>query len=70
MKLSRLIQPRNPLFWLMLAVNLLSLILAMFAQTRTLNTLGYLLVYGFAVCNALLGILIAWKLASGDAGKD
>jgi hypothetical protein len=30
MKLSRLVQPRNPLFWLMLALNLLSMLLGTF----------------------------------------
>lgn len=70
MKFSRLFQPRNPLFWLMLAVNALSLILAVVAQTRTLNSLGNILVYGFAIGNALLGILLAWRLASDDQKKE
>lgn len=70
MKLPRLFQPYNPLFWLMIAVNVLSLILATIAQTRPLNGLGSFIVYGFAACNALLGILLAWKLASGDRRKE
>lgn len=70
MKLPRLFQPHNPLFWLMIAVNVLSLLLATIAQTRDLTPLGTFLVYGFTVGNALLGILLAWKLATGDAKKD
>lgn len=69
MKLPRLFQPHNPLFWLMIAVNILSLILATIAQTRTLNDLGAFLVYGFAVANFLLGVLLAWKLASDGNEK-
>lgn len=69
MKFSRLFQPRNPLFWLMITINTLSLILAAIAQTRTLNPLGNLLVYGFALSNALLGIWLAWRLASSTQEK-
>ncbi len=62
MKLLRLYQPRNPLFWFMLALNVLSYALAWIVQNRTLNTLGTLLVGGFALANALIGMWLMWRL--------
>lgn len=46
----------------MLALNALSYGLAWIAQNRALNTLGMLLVGGFALVNALLGIWLMWRL--------
>jgi hypothetical protein len=62
MKWLRIYQPRNPLFWMMLALNALSYALAWIVQTRPLNTLGILLVGGFALANALLGVWLMWRL--------
>lgn len=62
MKLSRLYQPRNPLFWIMLVLNALSSVLAWIAHTRTLDTAGILLVSTFAILNAALGTWLAWRL--------
>lgn len=62
MKWSRLFQPRNPLFWLMLALNALSPALAWVVRNRSLNGWGVLLVSVFAVGNALLGLWLAWRL--------
>jgi len=62
MKLSRLFQPRNPLFWIMLALNGLSMALAWLVQNRALNTFGVLLIGGFALINAALGTWFAWRL--------
>ena len=62
MKLLRIYQPRNPLFWLMLVLNVLSYALAWVVQNRALNTLGMLLVGGFALVNALLGMWLLWRL--------
>ncbi|WP_332776004.1 hypothetical protein [Polaromonas sp.] len=62
MKLTRLFQPRNPLFWMMVALNTLSMALAWIVQNRPLNTLGLLLVAGFAVANAVWGAWLAWRL--------
>ena len=62
MKLLRIYQPRNPLFWLMLALNVLSYALAWIVQNRALNTLGMLLVGGFALVNAVLGMWLLWRL--------
>ena len=62
MKLFRIYQPRNPLFWLMLVLNALSYALAWIVQNRPLNTLGMFLVGGFALANALLGTWLVWQL--------
>jgi hypothetical protein len=62
MKLSRLIQPRNPLFWIMLALNGLSMALAWLVNNLPLNTFGMLLVGVFALINAALGTWFAWRL--------
>ena len=63
MKWQRIYQPRNPLFWIMLALNVLSYALAWIVQNRSLNTLGMLLVGGFALINAVLGMWLLWRLA-------
>ena len=62
MKLSRLYQPRNPLFWTMLALNLLSLVLAWLTRSYSLTITGSILVTAFAIGNGLLGTYLAWRL--------
>ncbi|NMG02361.1 hypothetical protein [Azoarcus taiwanensis] len=62
LKLSRLIQPRNPLFWLMLVLNLLSSFLSWILHTRELATAPMLVVALFALSNAVLGIWLAIRL--------
>lgn len=62
MKVTRLYQPRNPLFWTMVALNLLSVGLAWLARAYTLNAVGSVLVTVFAMGNALLGTYLAWRL--------
>ncbi|MEY2861185.1 MAG: hypothetical protein RL392_1643 [Pseudomonadota bacterium] len=62
MKISRLYQPRNPLFWIMVALNLLSAVLAWLTRTHSLDALGSVMVTVFAVSNALLGTYLAWRL--------
>jgi hypothetical protein len=62
MKLARLWQPRNPAFWLMITVNLLSTALAWITRNYTLAPLPALVVTMFAVGNALLGIYLMWVL--------
>lgn len=62
MKLSRLFQPRNPLFWLILMLNALSAALAWVVQNRQLNGWAALLVLVFAIGNALIGSWLAWRL--------
>lgn len=70
MKFSRLFQPRNPLFWIMLALNGLSTALAWIANNRPLNAWGTLLVSGFAIGNAAIGIWLAWRLMRNDPAAD
>ena len=62
MKLSRLFQPRNPLCWIMLAVNALSPALAWIVRNRPLNTWAMLVVSIFAVGNALIGTWLVVRL--------
>lgn len=62
LKLRRAYQPKNPLFWLMLALNALSFALAWIVQNRALNTLGMLVVGGFALANAVIGTWLLWRL--------
>lgn len=62
MKLSRLYQPRNPLFWLMVAVNLMSMILGWIAQTYSVGVLVSLMIVVFAIGNVVLGAFLAWRL--------
>ncbi len=62
MKISRLFQPRNPLFWLLLVLNLLSMALSHVAQNVALNTLGKTLLVLTALANALLSAYLAWRL--------
>lgn len=62
MKLGRLYQPHNPLFWLMVVLNLLSTVLAWIAHTYTLVPLAAVAMAGFAVANALIGIRLALQL--------
>ena len=47
----------------MLVLNALSYALAWIVQNRALNTLGMLLVGGFALVNAVLGVWLLWRLA-------
>lgn len=62
MKLTRLWQPRNPAFWLMIALNLLSTLLAWVARSYDLAPAAALMVAGFAVANALIGLCLMWLL--------
>lgn len=62
LKLSRLIQPRNPVFWLMLILNLLSSLLSWVLHTRELSTAPLLVVAFLALTNAVLGIWLAIRL--------
>lgn len=69
MRWLRIYQPRNPLFWIMLAINALSYSMAWIVQTRTLNTLGILLVGSFALANAVLGMWLVWRLIQTAPAK-
>lgn len=61
-KLSRLVQPRNPLFWLMVTLNGLSSVLAYVLHAYDLPLAPRLVVGGFALGNAVLGLRIAIRL--------
>lgn len=62
MKLARLYQPRNPAFWLMIVLNLLSTVLAWIARSYELLPLAAVAVTGLAVANAVIGIRLALQL--------
>ena len=64
MKISRLFQPANPLFWILLVLNLLSMALAYIAQNFSLSTFGSALVIVFALVNAVLSAGLAWRLVN------
>ncbi len=61
-KLRRLWQPRKPLFWMMVAFNVLSSLCTFVLQTQPLNSLGLLVVGSVALLNVGCGLLAAWKL--------
>jgi uncharacterized membrane protein AbrB (regulator of aidB expression) len=61
-KLSRLYQPRNPQFWLLVILNLLSAAISYLLRSHALPPLVALALGGFALANALLGLRIAWRL--------
>jgi hypothetical protein len=71
MKISRLFQPRKPMFWLLVVLNLLSAGISHIVRSQDLP-LGIALVLAiFALGNFLLGIRIAVHLmrdASGTPG--
>lgn len=62
MKLTRLYQPRNPMFWIMVVLNLLSLVLGWITRNYQLTAVGSVVVTVFAVGNGLLGAYLAWRL--------
>jgi hypothetical protein len=62
MKLTRVWQPRNPAFWLMIVLNLLSTLLAWVARSYDLAPAAALMVAGFALANALIGLRLMWLL--------
>jgi hypothetical protein len=62
MKISRIFQPRNPLFWMLVVLNLLSMFLSYVAQNYPLNTLASVIVIVFAILNTVLSMGLAWRL--------
>lgn len=67
MRLSRLIQPRNPLFWLLLVLNLLSALISHLLHTRDLPMLLRGGLGAFALANLLLGLWVGWRLMAEPA---
>jgi len=66
MRFSRLFQPRNPLFWLLIVLNLLSAALSTLIRSSELSSAVVLILGGFALANALIGIVLALRLMSDD----
>lgn len=64
MKLSRLFQPKNPQFWLLVTLNVLSLALSHIAQNYNLNTLGSTLLIIVNLINLVLSSYLAWRLVN------
>lgn len=62
MKLTRLWQPRHPLFWLMLLFNLLSSLCAWAMRTWPLSAGAILLLGMVALANVGFGLVAAWRL--------
>jgi len=69
-KLSRLWQPRNPAFWMMLVLNVLSSLLAWVLRSYALVPLATIVVAGFALMNAWIGIRLAVGLMREEPGSD
>ena len=64
MKLSRLVQPRNPLFWFMLVLNLLSMVLAWITHTQLPGIFISSVIVLFTIGNAALGAYLMWRLVN------
>ena len=62
MKLARLWQPRNPAFWLMIVLNLLSTLLAWVVRSYTLGAPAAILIAVFAIGNGVIGLRLMWLL--------
>ena len=62
MKFSRLFQPRNPLFWVFVILNLLSSAISFLLRSQTLSLPVMLLLAGFALANFVIGLRIALRL--------
>ncbi len=60
--MSRLFQPRNPKFWLMLGLNALSTALAWVTRTFELSWPAATVVVVFALGNAALGVALMLDL--------
>lgn len=62
MRLSRLFQPRNPLFWIFVILNGLSSVFSYVVRTYDLPLFAALVLTIFAIGNVVLGIRIALRL--------
>jgi hypothetical protein len=57
-----LYQPRNPLFWIMVVLNLLSAALGWFTHSHQTGVFFSLVITVFAIGNAVLGAFLMWRL--------
>ncbi len=62
MRLSRLFQFRNPLFWIFVLLNGLSTVIAYLLRTHEFSWFIALILAGFALGNMIYGIRIALRL--------
>lgn len=62
MRLARLYQPRSPLFWLMIAFNLMSTVLAWVVRHHELSPLAATVIAVCAIGNAVFGLVLALRL--------
>lgn len=62
MKFSRLFQPHNPLFWIMVVLNLLSMVLGWITHTLQPGVWVSLVLIVFTIGNAVLGACLMWRL--------
>lgn len=70
MQLSRLIQPRRPAFWLMLVLNVMTMVLVWVVELRALEGGLRFILLSFALGNAVLGMVLAWRLMKGEGETD
>jgi hypothetical protein len=68
LKPSRLIQPHNPQFWLLVALNGLSAAIAFILRSHELAPFPALLLAVFAIGNVWLGWRIALRLMAEPGG--
>jgi len=66
LKFSRLIQPRNPLFWLLIIVNMLSSGISFVLHHYPLPLGSSLVLAGFALANVVVGIVLALRLMADE----
>lgn len=62
MKLSRLFQPRRPLFWLLVILNVLSSTISFILRGYELSLVATWLLSSFAFLNFIVGLRIALRL--------
>lgn len=66
-KISRLYQPKNPQFWLLVLLNVLSSAISWLLHKQTLPVAAMLLLSAFALANFVLGLKIAMQLMKEPA---
>ena len=66
MKLTRLFQPRNPRFWLLLVLNLLSAGLTWGMRLPGVTSTAVVVMGMLALGNALLGMWLMWALVRDE----
>ena len=66
MKLTRIFQPRNPRFWLLLVLNLLSAGLTWGMRLPSVTSTAVVVMGMLALGNALLGMWLMWALVRDE----